>query len=135
MSAALTFTNATILKLRDGLRALDGIPGRPNEIIRFDFDVQTAWNITKNLVLIDRAVATYEMARAKITQTEGVVVGTAVTEANAEMVAAWKAKLDQLRNEGTQDISGLLKIRLKDLQKAGKIPPGVMANLFDLIEE
>ena len=135
MSAARTLTNATILKLRDGLRALDGIAGKPGEIIRFDFDAATSWNITKNLVLIERAVEVYERERAKISQADGVPPGMAVTDANAEKVAAWKNKVDHLKNEGTQEITGLLKIRRQDLQKAGVKVPGILANLFDLIEE
>jgi hypothetical protein len=111
MSAALTLTNATILKLRDGLRALDGIPGKPGEVIRFDFESSVAWNITKNLVLIERAVSVYEIQRTKISQSEGVQPGTMVTDANAGKVAVWKAKVDELKNEGTQEIAGLLKLQ------------------------
>lgn len=131
----MTLTNSKILKLRDGLKALDGVPGKPGEVIRFDFDAATSWNITKNMVLIERAVEVYERERNKISATDGVSPGTAVTDANAEKIAAWKAKVDALKNDGTQEISGLFKMRRQDLQKAGKIPPGVMANLFDLIEE
>lgn len=134
MPSTLKLTNRQILNLRDGFKSLDGVPGRPGEVIRFEFDAGLSWNITKNTVIIERAVEVYERQRAKITKESGVAAGTTVTDANAEKVSAWKEKLDALKNDATQELVGLLKIQRAELQKAGVKFPGILANLFPLLE-
>lgn len=135
MPSALTLTNRQILNVRDGLKSLDGIPGKPGEMIRFEFEPGLSWNLTKNMVIIERAVETYERERNKITKESGVTQGTSVTDANAEKVSAWKEKIDALKNEGTQELTGILKLKRSELQKAGVKFPGVLANLFPILEE
>lgn len=135
MAEKLKLFNHEIIALRDGLRALDGIPGKMGEVIRFDFSDSLSWNITKNLVIVERAVKVYDMQRNKISHDSGVAQGMVVNEANAEKVGAWKDRMDHLKDEESQELDGLLKLKRVELQKAGKIPPGIMANLFPLLEE
>lgn len=135
MSDSIKLTNRQILKIRDGLKSLDGIEGKGGEIIRFDFDTGLSWNITKNTVLIERAAETYDRERQKLMRKHGVTPGEQVTAANAEKVARWGEELDALK-DATQDVSGLLKMKKVEFLKAGvgKVP-SILANLFDLVEE
>lgn len=134
MSDLLTLTNRQIIKLRDGLMSLDGIAGRPNEVIRFEFDTQLSWNIAKNAGIINRAFDLYEAERNKISRDMRVQPGLPVNEANSDRVAAWSEKIETLK-ELQQEFRGLLKLKRAELQKGNKIPPGILANLMELLEE
>lgn len=133
MAKNMVLSNLQIEKLHKGLRALDGVPVG-SETVRFEFSDNLSWNITKNLVLVERALEVYKKHQAKLMRDTGISIGEKVTDSNIQKVSVWKEKLDTL-NENTQEISGLLLLKRADLQKAGVSKfPGIMANLFDLIE-
>jgi hypothetical protein len=130
-----TVTNRQILKIRDSLKALDGIPGKVGEVIRFDFEVATSWNLSKNITIIERAVEAYERERMKISREMNVSPGQPITIENAANVAEWAGKIETLKDL-PQELTGLLKIRRGELFRNGnKIPPGVISGMADLVEE
>lgn len=134
MATSIKLTNREILSVRDGLKALDGVPSKEGPI-RFDFDTQTSWNITKNLVAIEKAVVLYEKQGMKFLKELGLANGVAVTSENALRVGDWNIKTDELK-DGEQEFANLLRLPKSILMKAGvgKFPV-VMANLFPIISE
>lgn len=134
MATPIKLTNREILSVRDGLRALDGIVSKETTV-RFDFDTQTSWNITKNLVAIEKAVVLYEKQGMKFMKELGLANGEKVTAENALRVGDWNIKTDELKDV-EQEFTSLLRLPKSVLMKAGvgKFPV-VMANLFPIISE
>jgi hypothetical protein len=136
MAERLTLSNRRLQKLFSGLRNLDGVSNEAGKIERFDFEDGVSWNISKNTVLVERALEPYERERKKLLGKHGIVEGVnhTVNEENAPKYAKFMEDIEGLKDK-TIEVSGLLMLKLADLNKGGKIPPSVKADLFDLIKE
>lgn len=128
----IKLSNRQIIRIRDGLKSLDGVSGKPGEVIRFDFDLSVSWSITQNVVAIDRAYQLYEIENNKLMRKFGIATGEPITEKNAGKVMEWNEKLEELKDK-TQDLVGLVKLRRLELMKAGNIPPGVIGKIIELL--
>lgn len=130
---SLTPSNREILKLHSGLKDLVGAQDKEG-IERFDFDLKTAWNLAKCLSIVERAVETYERAKRVLAAKLGVVEGQKLTDENAPKVAQFLKQLDDLKDQ-QNELSGLLRFKVGDIQKAGNIPHTVLANIMPLLDE
>lgn len=126
-------TNRQILSLADGLASLDGVVDG-GKVVRFKLDAEMAWDIALDTELVGRAKAIYERALKKKAAELGIVEGVPVTQANAAAVADYIYYRESLLNQ-EQDMSGLHIYKRSELQRAGAIPPSVLANLLPVLED
>lgn len=132
MSEKVTLTNRQILNLYAGLKGLDGMMSG-TEFVRFEFADNIAWNISKNLTIVEAAVTAYERRKSKIFLECKVSPGQQVTSENAAEVAACMEKIEALKDQ-TNELTGILFLKRADLKcSENKIPPSVRAQLDPII--
>lgn len=135
MGKTTTMSNREILKLHEGLIALDGIASKDGSVVRFEFDDNISWNLAKARAIVERAIEVHQRERNKLKAKYGVVDKMALTAENAPKVATFIEKNDVLLDQ-TNELTGILRFKRSDLQKHGnKIPPGVLMQLMPLIDE
>lgn len=134
MGEQLTLTNSEIKKIREGLNALSGVSNKAGEIIRFDFPADLVWKIAKLESIFERAEETLTKARKALAAKYKIVEGEKLTPENAQRVAAFLTENDILL-EQTQEINGILMLKLPDLQKAGVNIPSIFTALMRILTE
>lgn len=134
MAEKITVTVKDALKLQEGLRALDGVADREGKVERFELDADLCWNVAKDRRIVDGAVETYEKARKALGTTHGVVDRMKLTDANAASVAAFIEGDDKLLAKPVE-LTGVLKLKRTELQKAGVRTPGILANLMPILDD
>lgn len=127
-------TNREILKVHEGLTALDGVASKDGSVIRFEFDDSLSWNIAKDRRIFEEAKKNYDLACKTLATSLKIVDGQKVTDENAERVAKFIEGCEKIRDK-TQDLSGVLRISRKDLQKAGVKIPGILSNLMPILND
>jgi hypothetical protein len=131
--SAQKLTNRQILSLAEGFASLDGMMDG-GKIVRFKFEAETAWHIALDSEAVGRAKAVYERALKKLAAQLGIVEGQGVTQANAAAVAAYIDARETLLDQ-EQDMGGLHTYERSELQRAGAIPPSVLAHLLPVLED
>jgi hypothetical protein len=126
-------TNRQILSLAEGFASLDGVVDG-GKVVRFKLDAETAWHIALDSEAVGRAKAVYERALKKLAAELGIVEGVPVTQANAAAVAAYIDARETLLDQ-EQDMGGLHTYERSELQRAGAIPPSVLAHLLPVLED
>lgn len=134
MADKLTLSNREILKLNEGLCALDGVADKEGKIERFNLDDKLVWNVTKARRIVESAVETYRLARKSVGARHGVVDGMKLTEANAASVALFMEADEKLQAQ-TNELIGILKLKRSELQAAGVKIPGILSNLYPIITD
>lgn len=129
-----SLTNREILRLHEGLTALDGVGAKDGSVLRFEFDDSMAWNVAKNRRIIEEAKKNYDLACKTLAVSLKIVEGQKVTDENAERVAKFIEGCEKIRDK-TQDLTGILRISRKDLQKAGVKIPGILSNLMPILSD
>lgn len=139
-NAAITLTYDQLVKLGEGLAALDGLRTKPNEFEPFLFNPDTTWAIVENQTIVAGKLKTYTGAKKSLAVQHKITEGMPVTPENSPSVAAFMAGLDEL-NERLIEVVGLQKISREKLnvghdpkKQQNKIPPSVLARLQPILE-
>ncbi len=130
----ITLPNRTIVKLVEGLKALDGVSNDTAKIERYDFDESLGWNIAKDRDIFERAETVYHKAKASLAGRLGIVEQMKLTPENAPKVAEFIEKNDKLLDQ-TQELSGVLKLSRKALFQAGVKIPGIYTALMPILSD
>ena len=128
------YTNREIVKVREGLRLLSGVSSKAGEVTRFDLPDNLVWNVAKDESIFERAEEVYQRARKSLAAKHGVVENMKLTEANASAVAAFIEANEGLLDQ-TQELSGILKLKRKELQEAGVNIPAILKDLLPILTE
>lgn len=138
-NAALTLTYDQLVKLGEGLAALDGLRTKPGEFEPFLFNPDTTWAIAENQTIVAAKLKTYAGTKKSLAVQHKITEGMAVTPENSASVAAFMAGLDEL-NERAVEVDGLQRISREKLnvggdvnKKQNRIPPSVLSRLAVLI--
>lgn len=134
MAEKFSVTVRDALKLQEGLSALDGVADKEGKVERFELDADLCWNAAKNRRIVDGAVETYQKAKKALGATHGVVDRMKLTEANAASVAKFIEGDEALLNKSVE-LTGILKLKRKELQAAGVKTPGILANLMPILSD
>lgn len=130
----LTLSNRQILKLLDGARALSGVSSKANEIRRFDFPGSLVWDIAKDESILEDAENVLQKAKKALAAKHKIVENMKVTDENAAQISAFVTEYEELLDR-TQELHGLIPLKLAELQKGGVDIPSVLKNLMPLIKE
>ena len=138
--AALTLTYDQLVKLGEGLAALDGLRTKPGEFEPFLFNPDTTWAIAENATVVTGKLKTYAGAKKSLAVQHKITEGMAVSPENSASVAAFMAGLDEL-NERAVEVDGLQRISREKLnvghdvkKQQNRIPPSVLARLQPILE-
>lgn len=134
MAEKITATNREILKIHEGIAALDGIANSEGKVDRFDLDVDLVWNVAKNRRIIEGAVETYQKARRSLLQKHKVIDRMKITPENAANIATFQEEEEKLL-EKSNELTGILKLKRSDLTKAGVRVPGILSNLILILDD
>lgn len=134
MAEKLTLSLLDVLKLHEGLAALDGVATGDGKVQRFDFDEGLTWNIAKDVRLVAAEKETYELARASLGTKHGIVNGMKLTADNAAAAAAFMEADEKLKAKRVE-LTGILRLPRTALQKAGVKIPGILANLYPIVDD
>lgn len=132
--AATSLTNRDIVKLYEGIVALDGQADKEGKVERFDLDDDTSWQVAKCRRILEGAVETHQKERKKLGAKHKIVEGMKLTTENAPVVADFMIACEELLDR-TNELNGLLKLKLSALRKAGVKTPGILSNLMPLIDD
>lgn len=134
MASSTKLTNREIFNLVEGLRALDGSVGKDGKFDGYDLDDKVVWICAKNRTIVERAFDTFTRVATALKAKHGVTDKMVITADNAGQIAAYQEAENKLLDQ-ENELQGLLKIRLSDLQSAGVKTPGVLSKLMPLIED
>lgn len=134
-----------LLNIFAGLSSLDGIRKGPGEMIPFDFSRKVKWNMTKNLIAVEREKEAYDRLERKAAADHQVVNGMPKTPESVARYDAYMAEINGFQDQYA-DVGGILSVRLDDLltrppgpdgkpRPDNEIPQSVLHQLAAIIEE
>lgn len=136
----LSLTNAQLMKLANGLDALDGIRAKHGEFDPFHFNSETAFKIAVNIALVMEKVVAFERAKKILAVQFQVAERMQITAENAPNVAKFMEALTLLEDKQVE-IAGLEKISRASLnvgsdrkKEQNQIPPSALAAIYPLLE-
>lgn len=139
-NAALTLTYDQLVKLGEGLAALDGLRTKANEFEPFLFNPDTTWLIAEGQVFVAEKLKAFTVAKRSLAAQHKITDGMSVNAENSASVSVFMAGLDEL-NERKVDVAGLQKISREKLnvghdpkKQQNRIPPSVLAKLQPVLE-
>lgn len=134
----MTLTNAQLIRLFQGLSALDGLRTKPNEIQPYDFDPDTEWKIANNISLLQTKATEYQRAQKALAMRYGIAEGQEITPENASKVAEFIEAMHGLEDKQVE-VTGLEmipkdKLKLGHKKDQNPIPRTVLAAIMPVLE-
>lgn len=145
MAEVLHITVRQLIALHKGLNSLDAIKEGRDELIGFQFDKKIAWNLTKNAVLVERAMEAYQKRERASMKTHSIVEGMKMDDKAALAVGKHNEEMEVAKDD-TVDIPGIIYVKLDELlnrptgddrnaRKTNPIALSVLKNLAPIINE
>ena len=131
-------TNSTLIRLANGLSALDGLRTKPNEIQPYEFAPDTEWKIANNIAVLQPKVTEHNRAQKLLATKYGVAEGMEITPANAQKFSEFIEAMHGLEDKEVT-VDGLEKITRDSLKLGHKkeqnpIPRTVLAAIMPILE-
>jgi hypothetical protein len=129
MAEAITLECVDLQAMSAAFKKLEGTKEK-----NYDIDHDVAWNLAKNETLIDRELKTFSRLRAGIFRKHNITPGMQYGIDREKDFSDCMLEIEQLE-EKKIEISGILFISRKELQKKQQIPPPVMSALMPILKE
>lgn len=135
-----------LVSLHKGLNSLDAVRDGESELIGFLFDKKVGWELTKDGVLVERAMEAYQKRDRALMKKYGVYEGMSMKdEKNAVALSKYNEEMEVAKDDAV-DIPGIIYINLDDLlnrptgddknaRRTNPIPLSILKCLAPIINE